>query len=301
MRPAENSGADPVCEVTQAAGRTVVDQTPLAEERRGCAAFVHPDKRAYKERAMAETHKVVSRNEWIEERKRLLRTEKEFTRLRDDMSRQQRDLPWVAVDKDYAFVGPDGRQTLPDLFEGRSQLIVYHFMFGPDWEAGCPHCSFWADMFNPAIVHLNQRDVTMIAVSRAPYEKLKAYEQRMGWTFKWMSSAESDFNFDYQVCFTQEALAKKDAVYNFTRQDPGASEREGLSIFYRNQAGRVFHTYSTYARGIDIINTAYNLLDLVPKGRDEGSRGQFWVRRHDEYETGAQTDRAYQTLQKGRD
>lgn len=159
-------------------------------------------------------------------------------------------------------------------------------MFGPTWDAGCPHCSFWADNFDEVIVHLNQRDVTMIAVSRAPYAKLAAYEQRMGWTFDWVSSLGTDFNFDFQVSFTEDALNAKEAVYNFATQAPDISEREGLSVFYKDPAGRVFHTYSTYARGIDMINTAYNLLDLVPKGRDEGDRGPFWVRRHDEYAAG---------------
>ncbi len=235
---------------------------------------------------MTLNHKIVSRSEWIEARKRLLVKEKEFTRLRDHMSQQQRDLPWVAIDKDYVFDGPRGERTLAQLFDGRSQLVVYHFMFGPTWDAGCPHCSFWADNFDEVIVHLNQRDVTMIAVSRAPYAKLAAYEQRMGWTFDWVSSLGTDFNFDFQVSFTEDALNAKEAVYNFATQAPDISEREGLSVFYKDPAGRVFHTYSTYARGIDMINTAYNLLDLVPKGRDEGDRGPFWVRRHDEYAAG---------------
>jgi predicted dithiol-disulfide oxidoreductase (DUF899 family) len=220
---------------------------------------------------------------WIEARKRLLAKEKEFTRLRDQLSQQRRDLPWEAVDKEYLFDGPDGKQTLPELFDGRSQLVVYHFMFGPDWEAGCPHCSRWADSFNGIIVHLNQRDVTMIAVSRAPYGKLAAYRKRMGWSFKWVSSLGTDFNFDYHVSFTPEESAKKKAFYNFTVQDPGVSDREGVSVFYKDPQGRVFHTYSTYARGIDILNADYHYLDLVPKGRDEGDRGSFWVRRHDEY------------------
>ncbi len=231
-------------------------------------------------------HKVVSRQEWIEARKVLLRKEKEFTRLRDAMSAEQRALPWVAVEKAYAFEGPRGTETLAQLFEGRGQLVVYHFMFGPDWEAGCPHCSFWADNFDPVIVHLNQRDVTMVAVSRAPYAKLADYRKRMGWSFKWVSSLGTDFNFDFQASFTGEELAAKDAFYNFTRQSPGASEREGVSVFCRDEAGRIFHTYSTYARGIDVFNTAYHFLDVVPKGRDEGGRSQFWVRRHDEYPKG---------------
>jgi predicted dithiol-disulfide oxidoreductase (DUF899 family) len=172
---------------------------------------------------------------------------------------------------------------LSELFASRSQLIVYHFMFAPDWDAGCPHCSRWADNFNGIIVHLNQRDVTMIAVSRAPYQKLAAYRKRMGWTFKWMSSAGTDFNFDCHVSFTPEETAKKKAFYNFKMQDPGVSDREGVSVFYKDPDGRLFRTYSTYARGIDMLNVDYHYLDLVPKGRDEGDRGPFWVRRHDEY------------------
>ena len=228
-------------------------------------------------------HEVVSSEEWIEARKKLLAKEKEFTRLRDQLSRQRRDLPWEAVEREYVFEGPNGKQTLPELFDGRSQLVVYHFMFGPDWEAGCPHCSRWADSFNGAIVHLNQRDVTMIAVSRAPYEKLAAYRKRMGWTFKWVSSHGTEFNFDYHVSFAPEELEKKSAFYNFALQDPGVSEREGVSVFCKDPQGRVFHTYSTYARGIDMLNVDYQYLDLVPKGRDEGDRGPYWVRRHDEY------------------
>jgi predicted dithiol-disulfide oxidoreductase (DUF899 family) len=228
-------------------------------------------------------HKVVSRDEWIEARKQLLVKEKEFTRLRDQLSQQRRDLPWEAVDKDYVLEGPNGKQTLPELFDGRNQLVVYHFMFGPDWEAGCPHCSHWADNFDGIIVHLNQRDVSMIAVSRAPYAKLEAYKKRMGWNFKWVSSSGSDFNFDYHVSFAPEEVAMKKAFYNFKIQDPYSSEREGVSVFYKDQTGRVFHTYSTYARGIDMLNVDYQYLDLVPKGRDEAGRGPFWVRRHDEY------------------
>jgi predicted dithiol-disulfide oxidoreductase (DUF899 family) len=232
---------------------------------------------------MPKHHEVVSTEKWIEARKALLIKEKEFTRLRDKLAKARRELPWAAVDKAYVFDGADGKQTLPELFEGRSQLVVYHFMFSPGWDAGCPHCSRWADNFNAIIVHLNQRDVTMIAVSRAPYGKLAAYKKRMGWTFKWVSSFETDFNYDYGVSFTPETLAKKEAFYNFTTQDPGSPEREGVSVFFRDAAGSVFHTYSTYARGIDMLNVDYHYLDLVPKGRDEAGRGPYWVRRHDEY------------------
>jgi predicted dithiol-disulfide oxidoreductase (DUF899 family) len=235
---------------------------------------------------MLENHKVVLHREWIEARKELLKKEKEFTRLRDQLSQWRRDLPWERVEKSYVFEGSNGKENLSDLFDGRSQLIVYHFMFAPDWDAGCPHCSHWADNFDRVIVHLNQRDVTMIAVSRAPYSKLIVYERRMGWSFKWVSSFESDFNFDYQASFTPDQLAEKNAFYNFVEQDPGISEREGVSIFYKDREGDIFHTYSTYARGIDMMNVDYQYLDLVPKGRDENGRGPFWVRRHDEYRQG---------------
>ena len=228
-------------------------------------------------------HKVVSQDEWLGARKALLAKEKEFTKARDELSAARRALPWVKVDKPYAFQGPHGLQTLAELFDGRSQLVVYHFMFAPDWDAGCPHCSHWADNFNSIIVHLNQRDVTMVAISRAPFAKLAVYKKRMGWTFKWVSSLQTDFNFDFNVSFLPEDVAAKNALYNFKRQDPFVGEREGVSVFFKDETGAVFRTYSTYARGIDMLNVDYHYLDLVPKGRDEGDRGPFWVRRHDEY------------------
>jgi predicted dithiol-disulfide oxidoreductase (DUF899 family) len=230
-------------------------------------------------------HKIVSESEWVEARKALLKKEKEFTILRDQLSQQRRDLPWEAVNKEYVFEGENGKQTLSELFDGRSQLIVYHFMFDPSWEAGCLHCSFWADNFNGIIVHLNHRDATMIAVSRAPYGKLAEYRKKMGWDFKWVSSYDTDFNFDYRVSFTQEELAKKEAFYNFVTQDPGSPELPGVSVFFKDPTGRIFHTYSVYARGIDMLNVAYHYLDLVPKGRDEAGHefSMYWVRRHDEY------------------
>ncbi|HJY09466.1 MAG TPA: DUF899 family protein, partial [Nitrososphaeraceae archaeon] len=195
------------------------------------------------------------------------------------------DMPWASVDKEYLFDGPNGKQTLSDLFDGRSQLIAYHFMYDPNWDAGCPSCSFWADNFNGIVVHLNQRDVTMIAVSRAPYTKIDEYKKRMGWNFKWVSSYNTDFNFDYHVSFTPEELSEKKALYNYDLQDTHSPEREGVSVFYKDTAGHVFHTYSAYARGIDTLNVAYHYLDLVPKGRDEADHEfpQFWVQRHDEY------------------
>jgi predicted dithiol-disulfide oxidoreductase (DUF899 family) len=228
-------------------------------------------------------HKVVSKQEWLAVRKDFLAKEKEFTRLRDELSQERRNLPWVKVEKEYIFDGPNGKETLADLFEGRNQLIIYHFMFGPGWGAGCPHCSHWADNFNGVIVHLNHRDVTFIAVSHAPYSELAAYKKRMGWNFKWMSSHDSVFNYDYHVSFTPEQMEKKETVYNFNTQQPPASEMQGVSVFYKDPSGDIFLTYSTYARGIDMMNVDYQYLDLTPKGRDENGRGPFWVRRHDEY------------------
>ena len=232
-----------------------------------------------------ENHQIVSKNEWITARKVLLQKEKEFTELRDQLSQQRRDLPWVEVDKEYVFAGPNGKETLSELFDGRSQLIVYHFMYDPDWDAGCPSCSFWADNFNNIIVHLNQRDVTMIAVSRAPYSKIDAYKKRLSWDFKWVSSFDTDFNYDYYVSFSSEELEKKEGFYNFTILNPTVSELPGVSVFYKDLSGKIFHTYSAYSRGIDILNNTYNYLDLVPKGRDEDGYdfSMAWVRRHDEY------------------
>lgn len=232
-----------------------------------------------------DNHRIVSRDEWVTARRALLKKEKEFTLLRDKLGQQHRDMPWVLVDKEYLFDRPNGKQTLSDLFDGRSQLIVYHFMYDPNWDAGCPSCSFWADNFNGIVVHLNQRDVTMIAVSKAPYSKIGEYKKRMGWNFKWVSSYDNDFNFDYHVSFTPEELSEKKAFYNYSLQDTHSPEREGVSVFYKDTAGHVFHTYSAYARGIDVLNVAYHYLDLVPMGRDEDGHEfpQFWVRRHDEY------------------
>jgi predicted dithiol-disulfide oxidoreductase (DUF899 family) len=232
-----------------------------------------------------DNHRIVSKDEWLAARSALLKKEKEFTLLRDKLGQQQRDMPWVLVDKKYLFDGPNGKQTLSDLFDGRSQLIVYHFMYDPNWDAGCPSCSFWADNFNGIVVHLNQRDVTMIAVSKAPYSKIGEYKKRMGWNFKWVSSYDNDFNFDYHVSFTPQELSEKKAFYNYSLQDTHSPEREGVSVFYKDTAGHVFHTYSAYARGIDVLNVAYHYLDLVPMGRDEDGHEfpQFWVRRHDEY------------------
>lgn len=233
-----------------------------------------------------EKHRIVSREQWIEARKDFLAKEKEFTRLRDDISRQRRGLPWVRVDKEYVFDGPEGKVTLAELFDGKSQLIVYHFMFDPGWDAGCKSCSFWADNFNSIVVHLNHRDANLVAISRAPLAKLRAYRKRMGWSFRWVSSSDNDFNFDYHVSFTPDELAKGEVYYNYEMGKMTGAEREGISVFHKDADGSVFHTYSSYARGIDMVNSAYNMMDLLPKGRDEAglSFTQSWVRRHDEYE-----------------
>src|SRR5262245_17531150 len=234
-----------------------------------------------------EKHKVVSRDEWIASRKELLREEKEFTRLRDRLSQKRRDLPWERVDKPYVFEGPNGKETLPQLFDGRSQLVVYHFMYGPDSETPCKSCSFWADNFERNVVHLAHRDVTMIAVSRAPLQKLEAFKRRMGWTFKWVSSAGCDFNHDYQVSFTPEEIAKGEGYYNYAMQKSSMAERPGISVFYKAGDGAVFHTYSCYSRGLDMMNAAYHYLDLVPKGRDEAEQRPYsmaWVRFRDSYD-----------------
>ncbi len=229
-------------------------------------------------------HKVVSEAEWLKARKKLLVKEKKFTRMQEELNLERRTLPWVKVTKDYVFDGPNGKQTLADLFEGRSQLFIYQFMFGPGDEVGCPHCSLRADCFNGVNVHLKHRDVTMIAVSRAPYEKLAAYKKRMGWDFAWVSSGNTEFNFDYHFSFTPEEIAEGKAFFNYAFQDPGPSEREGHSVFYKDKRGDVFHTYACYSRGNELFNVHYHYLDVVPKGRDENGRGPFWVRRHDEYD-----------------
>ena len=213
-------------------------------------------------------HKVVSHDEWTQARKAFLAREKAFSREREALARERRDLPWEEVTKTHVFDGPDGKLTLPDLFGDRSQLVVYHFMFPPEWDAGCPHCSFWADNFDGAPVHLRARDVSFTAISRAPMVKIAAYKQRMGWSFPWVSAGETDFNYDFGVSFTAEDVASHAPVYNYG-SDPGFEDREGISIFARDDSGRVFHTYSTYARGIDAVNGTYQFLDLVPKGRDE--------------------------------
>ena len=230
-------------------------------------------------------HPVVSRQDWIAARKALLAKEKQFTRLRDELSQERRALPWVQVTQDYRFEGPHGTVSLAGLFAGRSQLVVYHFMFGPDWEEGCPSCSFWADTFEGIPIHLAHRDVSLVAVSRTPYARIAAYRKRMDWTFPWVSSLGSAFNFDYGVSFAAEQAASGQAEYNFARGDY-SDEMPGVSVFCRDEAGAICHTYSTYARGLDMLNGAYHFLDLVPKGRDEAGLpwSMAWLRRHDRYE-----------------
>ena len=221
-------------------------------------------------------HAIVSQAEWLAARKALLAKEKEFTKARDALSAARRALPWVKVEKNYVFDGPAGKQTLADLFDGRSQLIVYHFMFGPGLEGRLPALLVIGPTTSiGASCISNQRDVSMVAVSRAPSAKLEAYRKRMGWTFKWLSSNGTDFNFDFHVSFTPEEMAANKAVYNFVEQEPHVSEREGISVFIKDASGAIFHTYSTYARGIDLLSTDYNYLDLAPKGRDEGDRGPY--------------------------
>lgn len=227
--------------------------------------------------------KIVSHEQWLEARRQFLAKEKEFTRLRDELNRERQDLPWEAVEKQYLFEGPTGERTLSDLFDGKSQLVVYHAMFAPDAAAACKHCSFWIDNFQGVLVHLEHHDVSLVAVSRAPYAKLAAYAKRMGWTHPWYSSGNTTFNFDYQVSFTPEERNANQAFYNYKQQDPENPDREGISVFYKDEKGTIFHTYSAYARGIDMLNVAYHYLDIVPKGRDEAKTGPGWVRRHDEY------------------
>ena len=240
---------------------------------------------------IVEPHKVVSHGEWLAARKAHLADEKAFTRARDALSRKRRELPWEKVAKNYVFDGPNGKRTLADLFGGKSQLIVYHFMLGPDWEEGCPSCSLLADHFDGAVVHLAQRDVAFVVVSRAPLQQIEKFKRRMGWHFKWVSSFGNDFNFDYQVSASPEEKATGVTIYNYAETHFPSDERPGASVFFKNSAGEVFHTYSSYGRGLDILIGAYNFLDLAPKGRDEDGLkyGMAWVRHHDKYD-GATVD-----------
>jgi len=238
-------------------------------------------------------HKIVSHDEWLAARKAHLADEKAFTRARDALSRKRRELPWEKVEKTYVFDGPNGKATLAELFGGKSQLIVYHFMLGPDWEEGCPSCSLLADHFDGVVIHLAQRDVGFVVVSRAPLPQIEAFKRRMGWHFQWVSSFSNDFNYDYQVSATPEEKATGKAFYNYKTTEFPSDERPGTSVFYKNEAGDIFHTYSSYGRGLDILIGAYNFLDLAPKGRDEAglAYGMAWVRHHDRYD-GAAVDPA---------
>jgi predicted dithiol-disulfide oxidoreductase (DUF899 family) len=236
-------------------------------------------------------NRVVSSQEWTEARRELLSKEKALTRQRDELAAERRALPWVRVEKNYLFDGPDGQETLSDLFGGRSQLIVKHFMMGPGWKDGCVGCSFHADHMEGALLHLPQRDVTLLAVSRAPLPEIEAFRRRMGWRFKWMSSHGSDFNFDYCVSFTPEDIASGKVFYNYAMRDFVSEEMSGISVFYRRPDGAIFHTYSSYARGNEGFLGAYHYLDIVPKGRDETRSLTDWVRHHDRYDGSSIVDR----------
>ncbi len=231
-------------------------------------------------------HPIVSKEEWVVARKNLLVKEKQLTRLRDQVSQERQNLPWEKVDKRYSFDGPGGKESLSDLFEGKRQLIVYHFMFDPEWDAGCKACSYLADHYNGTIVHLNQRDVALVTVSEAPLDKLEAYKRRMGWTFKWVSSFGTDFNRDYHVAFAPDQKAKGEVYYNYRTTQYFSAQGPGISVFYTDDHRSVFHTYSSFARGLDTFIGTYHLLDIVPKGRDESRlpHSMAWVRRRDEYD-----------------
>jgi predicted dithiol-disulfide oxidoreductase (DUF899 family) len=235
-------------------------------------------------------HPVVYQEEWLAARKALLVKEKEATHLRDKVNAERTALPWVKVEKPYVFDTPAGKKTLAELFDGRGQLIVYHFMLGPGWAAGCPGCSFLADHLDGALPHLEHHDVTLIAVSRAPLAEIEAYKRRMGWRFPWVSSFGSDFNYDYHVSFTKEDLAKGKVLYNFTETNTASANDElpSLSAFARGEAGDVFHIYSSYGRGPEELIGTFMILDRAPKGRNEGTI-MDWVRRLDEYEGAAKS------------
>ncbi len=235
--------------------------------------------------AMRTQHKIVSRDEWRKARLAHLAAEKEFTRKRDELSRQRRELPWERVEKNYVFDAPEGRRTLADLFDGRRQLMVQHFMFGPGWEEGCKSCSFMADHIDGARVHLAARDTSFAAISRAPLADIERFRRRMGWQFKWVSSHDTDFNYDFGVSFTPEDKAKGEVYYNYGIRPFEGEELPGISVFYKDDAGDLFHSYSTYGRGVEVMMGAYNYLDLTPQGRDEDglAYSMAWVRHHDKY------------------
>ena len=231
-------------------------------------------------------NKVVSREDWMKARKEHLAREKELTRARDQLAAERRALPWVKIEKNYVFDTPQGKKSLADLFDGKSQLIVVHFMFGPTWEQGCPSCSFMADTYNGNAIHLAHRDVSLVAVSRTDLSKIQGYKQRLGWTFPWVSSLGSDFNFDFNVSFDKEAAANGKVTYNYQAETSfPAEEAPGISVFAKDDAGQIYHTYSTFGRGVEAVIATYPMLDMVPKGRDEnGPHSMSWVRRHDQYE-----------------
>ena len=235
-------------------------------------------------------HPIVSREEWIEARKALLAKEKEWTRLRDRLSAERRALPWVRIDKDYLFEGPNGRETLGDLFAGRSQLVIKHFMLGPGWKDPCVGCSFESDHIDGVVIHLEHHDVSYVAVSRAPYPEIAAAQKRMGWHFKWLSSFASDFNYDFNVSFTPEQIAAGNATYNYRAGAKPMEEMSGRSIFYKDEGGAIFHTYSSFARGGEVMLSTYALLDMTPRGRNEKSNLGDWVKLHDRYEEADDAD-----------
>lgn len=241
--------------------------------------------------AISPNHRVVSRSDWIAERKAFLARERELTRLRDEIARERRQLPWVRIDKDYVFAAPQGRLSLGDLFDGRRQLLVQHFMLGPGWEEGCPSCSYMADHSDGMIVHLANRDTTLVAVSRAPLAEIERFRRRMGWQFTWVSSHGSDFNYDFGVSFTPEAVEGDACHYNYGTSPHAHDELPGVSAFIKDDAGNVFHSYSTYARGVEVMMGTYNMLDLTPKGRGERDvdHKMEWVRHHDRYEPAPQS------------
>src|ERR1700741_2940784 len=242
-------------------------------------------------RAMGQP-RVVAAAEWLAARKELLKKEKEFTRLRDELTKQRRELPWEKVEKTYVFDGPSGKETLADLFGARSQLIVYHFMLGPGWAEGCPSCSFISDHIDGSVPHLAARDVRLAVASRAPLAEIEAFKKRMCWRFHWGSSNATHFNYDYHVSMSKEELGKGEVYYNYGMQKFPSEERPGTSVFCKDAAGNLFHTYSSYGRGLDILIGAYNWLDLTPKGRDEEAlkHTMAWGRHHDKYDQGYQVD-----------
>src|SRR4030088_962272 len=257
---------------------------------------ISPKTRSTQE-AVMQTHKIVSREEWIAARKAHLTHEKEYTRARDRLSEERRALPWVKVDKTYLFDGPSGQQTLGVLLAGRRQLVVQRFMFAPDWSEGCKSCSFWAEGFERMIPHLAARDTTLVAISRAPLQKLNAFKARMGWTFDWLSSGDSDFNYDYGVSFTTDQIQQGAKIYNFGTSGFGIEDAPGISVFFRDEAGDIFYTYSCFARGLDMMNAAYHYLDLTPMGRHEEGLpySMDWLRLRDQYQPAPRTAACCQT------